>query len=142
MPLVTLPWERHEIMKYLICISLTLLLAPTVVAQGARDRNLTHKRLRMDVTTTTAPDPLHSGADYRSQNLALEKSEREMARAAAPRNKQLAAEKYGTEKERPARDAAASEQMPARPSSLKLRSGVSNYQSRGRHKGWVNGNGR
>ncbi len=94
----------------------------------------------MDVTTASTPDTLASPSEYRLQNLALQKAERATARAAAPNVRRAATESYKPEKDRPARKVETSGQRAS--STLKLTKGASNNHARGRHSGWVTGNGR
>ena len=94
-PLGTQPWERREfLMNNLLCLMLIVCATTSTMGQGASDRNLSHKRLRMDVTTASTPDMLVSPSEYRLQNLALQKAERATARAATPNVRRAATESY------------------------------------------------
>lgn len=95
----------------------------------------------MDVTTAPMPDTLSSSpSQYRLQNLTLQKAER--ATVLAPNAREAARQKYVPEKVKPARNVETSGQNLPASASLKLSKGATNYQSHGRHRGWVNGNGR
>jgi hypothetical protein len=142
-PLGMQPWERREFfMNNLLCLMLIVCATTSTMGQGAGDRNLSHKRLRMDVTTASTPDTLVSPSEYRLQNLALQKAEHATARSAAPIVRGAATERYTPEKDRPARNVETSGQILRASSTLKLTKGASNNHARGRHSGWVTGNGR
>lgn len=129
-------------MNHLSYLALILSLTTSMMGQGARDRNLSHKRLRMDVTTASVPENTPSSSDYRTQNLALEKAEHETLRATALSAHKSSPANHPAQKVVPAREAETSGQILQASSSLKLKSGASNSRSHGRRKGWVNGNGR
>ncbi len=129
-------------MSFLFQLALILSFTTSMMGQGARDRNLSHKRLRMDVTTASVPESVPSSSDYRTQNLALEKAERATLRSQELGSRKSSVANHPTEKVVPARDLETLGQIPRASSSLKLRGSATNARSRGRRKGWVNGSGR
>jgi hypothetical protein len=137
----TQPWERREFfMNNLLCLMLLVCATTSMVGQGASDRNLSHKRLRMDVTTAPTPARLLFPSEYRLQNLALQKAEQATARAAAPNVRGAATEKYPLGKVRPTRNVETSGQMLVASSTLKLSKGAGKNHVPGRHKGWLTTN--
>lgn len=129
-------------MNYACHVALILSIAPALMGQGVRDRNLPHKRLRMDVSTAPAPESLPSNSTDRSQTLALEKAERAVVRAPGLSARKPPLEKGVMEKARPARARDAEDQFKPASPPVKLSKGAVNSQAHGRHKGWVIANGR
>lgn len=129
-------------MNYACHVALILSIAPALMGQRVRDSNLSHKRLRMDVSTAPAPDSLPSNSTNRSQTLALEKAERATVRAAAPSGRKPLAEMSGNEKARSPRARDAADLIQPVSSPVKLTKGAGNYRAQSRRKGWVIPNGR
>lgn len=128
-------------MKCLLCTSLILCSALTALGQTTHDRNLVHKRVRLDVTTASPSQ--FSAKAFRSENEALQRTERDTARTLGlGAQKQIPAKHtLETDKRHPNIE---SQYQVFRPNSAALRpnSGRSSSRGHGRHVAWVSRNGR
>jgi uncharacterized membrane protein YccC len=65
--------------KCAICLSLVLCAAPATFGRTGHDRNISRKRIRMDVTTAAPSNLDTSAARLHSQSEALDRAERQMS---------------------------------------------------------------
>jgi hypothetical protein len=112
------------------------------VGQMPHDRNLAHKRVRMDVTTASPSADSASARESRSASMALDNIERQTVRAeseaatkrAVPRSKEI------QDLERPRRQTGAIGSPQPQRSGLRNVGGRSGQSGRrGIHAGWVTG---
>jgi hypothetical protein len=126
-------------MKNLFSFTLVLCFASAAVAQASYD-HISHKKIRMDVSTAPVPGSRLSSSN-REQDKALDRAERDTIRAVTTTPKQ-APLKYGLEKEQhPGGNGTSASMIPVS-APLKLKSGLGNSRAHGHKSGWVNGNGR